>query len=79
MHTLTYLVSQDNPRDTLRVPEQLVDVVVPNDLVMVTLLPHELAVHNLVPLVPDETVERFHDGMEIEALGDGLHPVLTLW
>ena len=39
-----YLVREDNACDPLWIPEQLVNVVVPDDLVVVPLLPHELAV-----------------------------------
>ena len=74
----THLVVQDNPRNTLRIPEQLVHVVVPDDTVVIPLSPHELSVNDLVSLVTNEAIERLDDRSQIEAFLDGVHPVLTL-
>jgi hypothetical protein len=46
---------------------------------VVLFFPYKLAIHDFVPLVAHESVERFDDRVEVETLGYRLHPVLTLW
>lgn len=45
---------------------------------MVLLATNELAIDNLVALVPHETVQRLDDRLEVQALRNGIYPVLTL-
>jgi hypothetical protein len=73
-----YLVAQRYPADTLGIPEQLVDVVVPNDLLMVPLPPQKDTVDDFIPLIPKKPVERPDDGPQVQAFGNGLDPVLAL-
>jgi hypothetical protein len=73
----TGLVRELDPGDTLGVPEQLVDIVVTDNLVVVSLPPQELAVDDLVPLVSKEPVQGLDNAPQVETLGNGLDPVLA--
>ena len=71
------MILERDPRDALGIPEQLVHVVIADDILMIPLPPNVLAVLNLVPLIPNEPVQRLDDGLEIEPLGRRLDPTLT--
>jgi len=44
-----HLIVADNPWDALRLPEQLVDVVVDNDMIVIALATDELSFDDLYP------------------------------
>ena len=44
---------------------------------MVLLTTDKLAAYDFVTLIPDEPVQRLDDGMEVEAFGYSIHPILT--
>jgi hypothetical protein len=71
------LVRQDDSRDTLGIPEQLVDVVVTDDPVMVELSSQKFAVDDFVSLISQELVQGLDDRSEIETLGNRVDSVLT--
>ena len=73
----TDLVREHDPSDTLRVPEELVHVIVSDDVLVIPLSPHELPVDDFVSLVADEVVERLDHGTQVQAFGDGVDTVLT--
>jgi len=77
--TRAHLVRQHDPSDSLGVPEELVDVVVPDDILVIPLPLEELALDDLVSLISDESVERLDDCSKVETFGDGFDPVLALW
>jgi hypothetical protein len=74
----TDFVGENDSRDALRVPEELVDVVVPDDVLVILLPLEKLALDDLVPLISDEPVERLDDRPEVETLWHRLDPVLAL-
>ena len=57
-----YIVIQHNPCDTIRVPKQLVDIVVADNVCMVLLPANKPPFNNFICLITDEAVERFDDG-----------------
>jgi hypothetical protein len=69
---------EDNTCKALGIPEQLVDIVVANNLIMVSFPPHKLAVHDFITLIPYKPVERLNDGLQIYALRNRIGPILTL-
>ena len=56
--TMAYLIGENDPRKALGVPEQLVDIVIPDDLMMVPFPPHILSIHRLIPLITHAGRER---------------------
>ena len=74
----TYPITEQNLGYPLWIPEQLVDVVVPNDLIVVLFFPNELAIDDFVSLVTYETIQGFNHGLEIESFRNGIHSILTL-
>ena len=72
-----YLVRQYNPRNSFRIPEQLVNVVITNNLIMVLLSSHILAVNQFVALVTDEAIKRFENCAKILALRNRVQTILT--
>ena len=74
----TYIVLQDDACEALGIPEQLVDIVVANNLIMVFLPPHKLPVYDFIALIPYKPVERFDYGLQIYALSNRFSPILTL-
>jgi hypothetical protein len=74
----TDVIGEDDPGKAFRVPEELVDIVITNDVVMVLLPSHELAIDNLKALISYETVERLDDSPEIESLRDWIYALLAL-
>lgn len=75
----TDLVRQDDPGYALRVPKELVDVVVSDDGVVILLLFDKDTIVDFVRLVTNEAVEGSNDRAEVETLWDGLCAVLALW
>lgn len=41
---VTHLIREHDTSDTLRVPKQLIDIIITNDAIVVTLPPYKLAV-----------------------------------
>ena len=72
-----YLVCEHDPCDTLWVPKQLIYIIITNDAIVVTLPPYKLAVHRLVTLITNETVERLDNGAKVEAFRHGIDAVLA--
>ena len=75
---LTHLVHEDNPGDTLRVPKELVDIIITNDVSVVSFPPDEATIHHFVPLVANEAVQRLDYRPQVQAFGNGLDSSLTL-
>lgn len=73
-----HLVGEHDPRDSLGVPEELVDVVVSDDVLVVALTLEESAVRDLVALIADEAIERPNDGAKVEAFWYRFDAVLAL-
>jgi len=71
-------ISEENLGETLWIPEKLIDVIIPDDLIVIFLLPNELSVNNFVTLVTHEAIQGLDDSLEINALGDGVDSVLAL-
>ena len=74
-----HLVVENDPRDTLGIPEQLIHVVIANDILVILLPPYKLPFDNLITLVPYKPVQRLDDSAQVESLRYGLHSILTLW
>ncbi len=74
----SHIIVQNDLGQALRVPEELIDIVVTNDLIVILLPSDELAIHYFIALIPHETVKRFNDGAEVQTLRYGIHTVLTL-
>jgi hypothetical protein len=55
----------------------LIDIIVTDDIGVILLLPDEFTIDDLVTLVADEVVERLDDGVKVDALGNGVDPVLA--
>ena len=68
---------EHNSHDTLWIPEQLVDIIVPNYILMVPFPSHKLSIDNFIALITDEWLERFCDHLKIQALWNRLHTVLA--
>ena len=73
----TGLVGQDNSADALGVPEELIDIIVTDSLVVVLFSSQEFAVNDLVSLITQELVKRLDDGSEVQSFGDSVDSVLT--
>jgi hypothetical protein len=73
----TGLVGQDNSADTLGVPEELIDIIVTNSLVVVLFSSQEFTINDLVSLITQELVEWLDDGSEVQSFGDSIDSVLT--
>ena len=71
------LVLEDDALDALGVPEQLIDVVVADDLAVIALAAHVLAVVDLVALFAAVAVEGGDDVVQVGPLLDGLDPILA--
>lgn len=76
---MTHVVVEHDTSETLWIPKELVNVVVADDLVVVSFPTDEFAIDGLVALITHELVERLDDCLEVEALLDGLYGILTLW
>jgi hypothetical protein len=63
----TCIVVQDDPCDTLGIPEQLVDVIVSNDVGVIFLSANEPSIDDFVSLISDESIQWFNDTLEVEA------------
>lgn len=74
----TYPASKDNLGQTLRIPKELVNVIIANYIGMVPLLAHKLAINDFVSLISHEPVKGLDDRLKIQALFDGFDPILTL-
>ena len=72
------LVGENDARDALGVPEELVDVVVTDDVLVVAFAADESTVDDLVALVSDEPVQGSDDRAEVEPFRDRLGAVLAL-
>jgi hypothetical protein len=66
-----------NPGDSLGIPEKLVDIIVTDNLVVISLSLQELAIDDFVRLIAQESVQRLDDASQVQSLRYGLHPVLT--
>lgn len=55
----------------------MIDIIVTDDFGVILLLPDKFTIYDLVALVADEVVERFDDGVEVNAFRHGVNPVLT--
>jgi hypothetical protein len=73
----TGLVGQDNSTDSLGIPEELVDIVITDRLVVILFSSQEFAIHNLISLITEVLVERLDDGSKIESFGNSVDPVLA--
>ena len=73
----TGLVGQDNSADTLRVPEELIDIIVTDSLVVVLFSSQEFTVDDLVSLITQELVEWLDNSSEVQSFGDSVDSVLT--
>ncbi|KAF9473083.1 hypothetical protein BDN70DRAFT_817746, partial [Pholiota conissans] len=72
------IVIEDNSGDALNIPEQLVDIVMSDDVLMVLLSGHELPINDFIALVTNELAERLRHSLQIEAFRYGLDAILTL-
>ncbi|KAG9099730.1 hypothetical protein FS749_000523 [Ceratobasidium sp. UAMH 11750] len=70
-------VARRDAGNAFRVPEQLVDAVVSDNILVVLLAANKLALLDLVPLVAQELVDRFNDGVEVESLWSPLGAVMA--
>jgi len=61
----TSLVTENNPTDSLGVPEQLVDIIIPNNLIVIPLPPQKFPINNLIPLISQELVQGLDDSPEV--------------
>jgi hypothetical protein len=75
----TYVVGEDDLGQALRVPKELIDIIVSDDVCVVLFLSNKLSVCNLVALISHELVERCDDGPQVDTLGDWFDSVLALW
>lgn len=73
-----YPTTEHDPGNSFGIPEELIDVVVSNDLGMVTFPSYELSVNNFIALVSHEAVQRLDDMFQVQALGNWIGSVLTL-
>ena len=73
-----HLVHEDNPGDTLWVPKELVDIIITNDVCVVSFPPDKVTIHHFVPLVANEAVQRFDYGPQVQAFENGFDCSLTL-
>lgn len=73
----TYVVVEHDTGETFWIPEELVDIVVTDDLVVVFLPAHELVIYHLISLCSHEFIKWLDDGLEIQAFFDWFHAILT--
>ncbi|KAH3679223.1 hypothetical protein WICPIJ_008692 [Wickerhamomyces pijperi] len=74
------LGTKDNsPYDTFWVPEQLVDIIVTDNLVVVTFTLDVTAIDNFVDLGSDVSVQRSDDSVQVVTFRDWLDSLLTGW
>jgi len=76
---LTHVVIEYDTGETLWIPKELVNVVVADDLVVISFPANEFAIEGLITLITHELVERLDDCFKVEALLDWLHAILALW
>ena len=72
------LVGEDDPLDTLGVPEELIDIVVSDDILVILLPTDVLTIHDFVALVAAILVQRGDDITEISSLLNRLNALLAL-
>jgi hypothetical protein len=72
-----YLVVEDDPGDTFRIPKELIDIIIANDSVMILLPPDELAFNNFIPLVSDKPIKRFHHRPQVKTFWHRFDPILA--
>jgi len=59
------LVIDNDASNALRIPEELVHVVVTDDILVIPLSSHEFRINHLVTLIPDEPIERLDNGLRV--------------
>jgi len=72
------MIIEDDSAKPLRIPEELVDIVVTDNLVVILLFPDEFAIHYFISLIPNKPVQRLDDSMKVDALWDRINSTLTL-
>jgi hypothetical protein len=72
------LVIENDSCDAFWIPEELIDIIISNNILMIPFPSHKLAINDFVTLITNEPVERFDDSSKIQAFRDRLHTVLTL-
>ena len=74
------LSSQQNKRaeKELYLPEELVNIIISDNVLVTLFASHEFPVDDLITLVPDEPIKRF-DSSQAKPFGNRLHPALALW
>jgi len=74
----TYFVREYDASNALRIPEQLVHIIVANDAVMITFPSHKLAINRLITLITNEAIKWLDNRAKIEAFWYGIDAILTL-
>ncbi|EEQ37576.1 hypothetical protein CLUG_01699 [Clavispora lusitaniae ATCC 42720] len=75
----TSTVSEHNSRNTLWVPEQLINIIVTNNLIVVLFTLDKSSLVNFVYLRSQESVDRCDCSVQIVTLWDWFSSLLTLW
>jgi len=71
-------VTEDDTCDALWVPEELVNIIIPDDRFVILFASHEFPVDDLITLVPDKPVKRLYHSSQVKPFGNRLHSALAL-
>ena len=64
-----------NANNALRIPEQLVYIIVTNGVIVIMLSSHELAINGLIVLITNKAIRWLDNRAEVESFWDGIDAV----